>query len=61
METFIQYLILGLGSAAVYALLAQGLIVIYGGSGVLNFSQAAMATLSAYIYYEGRPSLLWGF
>ncbi|MBM3679030.1 MAG: branched-chain amino acid ABC transporter permease, partial [Actinobacteria bacterium] len=61
MSSFIQYAILGLGSAAVFTLLAQGLIVIYGGSGVLNFSQAAMAALSAYIYFEGRSMLGWGF
>ena len=38
--------------SAIYSLLALGLIVIYSGSGVLNFSQAAMATLAAYLYCE---------
>ncbi len=61
MTTFAQFLVFGLGISAIYCLLSQGLIVIYGGSGVLNFSQAAMATLSAYIYWEGRNTYAWGF
>ena len=61
MTTFIQFLIFGLGISAIYCLLSQGLIVIYGGSGVLNFSQAAMATLAAYIYWEGQNTYGWGF
>jgi sulfate-transporting ATPase len=59
--TFWQYAVFGLGASAIYALLAQGLIVIYGGSGVLNFSQAAMATLSAYLYFETRFIHHWSF
>jgi sulfate-transporting ATPase len=61
MTTFIQFLVFGLGISAIYCLLSQGLIVIYGGSGVLNFSQAAMATLGAYIYWEARTTYLWSF
>jgi sulfate-transporting ATPase len=60
-STFFQYAVLGLGAGAIYTMLAKGLIVIYGGSGVLNFSQAAMAALSAYIYFEGRTNFGWGF
>jgi ABC-type branched-subunit amino acid transport system ATPase component/branched-subunit amino acid ABC-type transport system permease component len=59
--TFIQFAVLGLGISAVYSLLSQGLIVIYGGSGVLNFAQAAMAMLGAYFYWEGRNVAGWGF
>ncbi len=61
MTTFLQFLVFGLGISAIYCLLSQGLIVIYGGSGVLNFSQAAMATLAAYIYWEGQNTYGWGF
>ena len=56
-----QFLVFGLGISAIYCLLSQGLIVIYGGSGVLNFSQAAMETLAAYVYWEGRTTYEWGF
>ena len=35
--------------------------MIYSGSGVLNFAQAAMATLGAYLYFEMRYIHGWGF
>ena len=61
MTTFWQYAVFGLGASAIYTLLSLGLIVIYGGSGVLNFSQAAMATLAAYLYFETRFIHHWTF
>ncbi len=61
MTTFWQYAVFGLGTSAIYTLLSLGLIVIYGGSGVLNFSQAAMATLAAYLYFETRFIHDWSF
>src|ERR1700735_4148021 len=56
------FAILGLGTGAVYAMLAQGLVLIYRGSGILNFAQGAMAMVGGYIYLqvsvrEGAP--LW--
>lgn len=48
----IRFAILGLASGAIYALLAQGLVLIYRGSGLLNFAQGAIAMVGAYIYYE---------
>ena len=50
MVTFLEFLVLGFGAGAVYTLLAQGIIVIYRGSGILNFSQGAMAMISAYMF-----------
>src|SRR4051794_10176119 len=61
MTTFWQYAVFGLGASAIYTLLALGLIVIYSGSGVLNFAQAAMATLGAYLYFEMRYIHGWSF
>jgi branched-subunit amino acid ABC-type transport system permease component len=46
----VQLIIAGLGSGAAYALLAVGLVVIFRGSGVLNFGQGAVASLSAYLF-----------
>jgi branched-subunit amino acid ABC-type transport system permease component len=46
----IQLIIVGLGSGATYAVLAVGLVVIFRGSGVLNFAQGAIATVSAYTF-----------
>jgi sulfate-transporting ATPase len=48
----LRFALLGLGAGAVYALLAQGLVVVYRGSGLINFAQGAMAMVGAYGYYE---------
>jgi ABC-type branched-subunit amino acid transport system ATPase component/branched-subunit amino acid ABC-type transport system permease component len=46
--------LLGLAVGAVYAVAAQGLVVVYRGSGVLNFAHGAMALLGAAFYMELR-------
>jgi sulfate-transporting ATPase len=46
----LQFAILGLGGGAVYALLAQGIIVVYRGSGILNFAHGAMAMFGSYLF-----------
>jgi branched-subunit amino acid ABC-type transport system permease component len=48
----LRFALLGLGTGAVYAMLAQGLVVVYRGSGLINFAQGAMAMVGAYCYYE---------
>lgn len=50
MHDDIQLVITGLGSGAAFALLAVGLVVIFRGSGVLNFGHGAIATMSAFTY-----------
>ena len=52
MPNFILALLLSLGTGAVYALLAQGIVAIYKGSGVLNFAQGAVAMFSTYVFVE---------
>jgi sulfate-transporting ATPase len=52
MNEFVQFALLGVGSGAIYALAAQGIVVIYRGSGVLNFSQGALGLLSAAFFVE---------
>ena len=42
MTVFLQFAVLGLGAGAGYAILAEGIVLIYRGSGVLNFAQGAM-------------------
>jgi ABC-type branched-subunit amino acid transport system ATPase component/branched-subunit amino acid ABC-type transport system permease component len=49
---WIQFAVLGLGSGAAYALLAQGIVLIYRGSGVVNFAHGAIAMAGAYLYAE---------
>ena len=62
MADFVQYLILGLGLGAAYALTAQGLVVIHRGSGVVNFGNSAFGLVGAYLEYElhqsGVPAVL---
>src|SRR5262245_33324416 len=52
MTEFLAFTILGLGSAAVYALLGQGIVLIYRGSGVVNFAHSAFALMAAFTFYE---------
>ena len=43
MNDIIFYLLAGIGVGSLYALLGTGLVVVYKGSGVINFAQGAMA------------------
>ena len=52
MEEFLQYLFDGLSIGSVYSLLALGLVIIYRGTGHLNFAQGEMALLSTYVVYQ---------
>jgi branched-subunit amino acid ABC-type transport system permease component len=58
----IQFALLGLGIGGAYALASQGLILIKRGSGVLNFSQGALAAVGAFTYYRlsanGVPAVI---
>src|SRR4051812_40023669 len=49
-----RFSLLGLGAGGLYALAAIGLVLVYRGSGVVNFSQAAMGMVGAYVFYEIR-------
>ena len=48
----LRFMLLGVGTGGVYAMLAQGLVLVYRGSGLLNFSQGAIAMVGAFAYYE---------
>ena len=47
----VLFALLGLGTGAIYALAGQGMILVYRGSGVLNFAQGAFAAIGALGYY----------
>jgi branched-subunit amino acid ABC-type transport system permease component len=55
-----DYTAAGLAQGGVYALAAIGLVLIYRVSGVLNFAQGAVATVSAFVaytlVYQAAPS-----
>ena len=48
--TYLQFLLLGLGSGAVIAALALGVLLTYRASGVINFAHAALGMYIAYTY-----------
>lgn len=51
MELLLQRLFDGLFNGAIYASLAIAIVVIYRATGILNFAQGELATLSGYIGY----------
>ena len=52
MTKFAEFLLLGLGTGGIYALLGLGTVFVYRGSGVVNFAQGAFALFGAIVYYE---------
>ncbi len=58
----VRFGLLGLGAGSVYALMALGLVLVYRGSGVLNFAQGAMGMIGAFTFYvwrdDGMPTVL---
>ncbi len=61
MEEVIRFALLGLGIGATYALASQGLIIIYRGSGVLNFALGAIGMAGAYVWWELTTNQGWPF
>ena len=52
MNDIIQFGLLGLGLGAIYALLGQGVLLIYRGSGVINIAHGGFAMIGAYLYLQ---------
>ena len=52
MGGWFDMVLLGLGVGATYALAALGIVLVYRGSGIVNFAQAGMAIVGAYMYNE---------
>jgi branched-chain amino acid transport system permease protein len=53
MSEFLEYSLLGLLSGGVMALIALSFVLIYKGTGVVNFAVGEVMMLGAYIYYAG--------
>lgn len=56
MSTWALFALLGVGTGALYAALAIALILVYRGSGVVNFAVGAMAMIPAVVYAELRTA-----
>ncbi|XAS74173.1 ATP-binding cassette domain-containing protein [Micrococcaceae bacterium Sec5.1] len=54
----LRFVLVGIGAGALYALIAQGMVLVYRGSGVLNFAQGGFVMVGAYTYYQ--MSVGWG-
>jgi ABC-type branched-subunit amino acid transport system ATPase component/branched-subunit amino acid ABC-type transport system permease component len=51
-DEVIEFALLGLGIGAAYALSAIGIVVVYRGSGVVNFAQGAIASAAAFVTWR---------
>jgi branched-chain amino acid transport system permease protein len=52
MELFIQQVISGLASGAIYASLAVALVIIYRSTDIVNFAQGEMAMFATYVAWQ---------
>jgi sulfate-transporting ATPase len=57
MYEFVRFLVIGAAAGSIYALLGLGVNVVYRASRVVNFSHAAIAITSAYVYSEASKQL----
>jgi ABC-type branched-subunit amino acid transport system ATPase component/ABC-type branched-subunit amino acid transport system permease subunit len=48
----LQFALIGLGAGALYGLAALGLVLVYRGSGVINFAHGAIGAVGTYFFYE---------
>ena len=58
---FMQQVVSGLASGGIYALLALALVIIHRSTGVINFAQGEMATLSTYIAWTLTLNHDWSY
>lgn len=56
-----QQVVAGLASGAIYASLALALVLIHRATGVINFAQGEMATLSTYVAWTLTANHGWGY
>jgi len=59
METFLAYGIVGLTTAAIYAIIGSGLVLTYTTTGVFNFAHGAAGMLAAFTYWQ--LTVGWGW
>lgn len=57
----IQFALLGLGAGAAYGLAALGLVLVYRGSGVINFAHGAVGMIGTFVFYELHDVRHWSF
>jgi ABC-type branched-subunit amino acid transport system ATPase component/branched-subunit amino acid ABC-type transport system permease component len=56
---FLGYVLTGLVSGAIFAVMASGLTLSYAATGVFNFAHGATAFLAAFVFFELNTGLHW--
>ena len=56
-----QQVVAGLASGSIYASLALALVLIHRATGVINFAQGEMATLSTYVAWSLMTNHGWSY
>jgi len=51
-DTFLNLVISGIVTGAIYSIMASGLVLTYQTSGIFNFAHGAIAFATAYFYYQ---------
>ncbi len=59
MDKFLVFTIVGLSTAAIYAVIGSGLVLTYTTTGVFNFAQGAAGMLAAFLYWQ--MTIGWGW
>ncbi|MFI6377180.1 ABC transporter permease [Streptomyces sp. NPDC050546] len=59
MDQFLAFMVVGLSTAAVYAVIGTGLVVTHATTGVFNFAHGAAGMLSAFAYWQ--LAVGWGW
>ncbi|MCR1784926.1 ABC transporter permease [Nocardioides carbamazepini] len=60
MSTYLQFAVFGLSLGVLYAALANGLIMVYRATGIINFAMGAMAMWGGYVYaFLRKESVLY--
>lgn len=52
MQSFLNFTVVGIATAAVYAIAASGLVVTYTTSGIFNFAHGAFGMIAAFLYWQ---------
>ena len=58
MQQILLFILLGLGSGALIAAIALGVVVTYRGSGIINLATGAVAMLTGYAFWSLRTDVL---
>src|SRR5205823_13017005 len=57
MDKFLNLVLSGLVTGAIYSIMASGLVLTYTTSGIFNFAHGAVAFATAYLYYQLNTGL----